>query len=179
MRPSTVPVGPAAVHSSRRASLPPSTGEGMAPSAFDPGEVDTGLASTSDPPTPTLNGASAVVANGIDCAALPTGAAFRVGAGSATRAKMDSSSSSSSSSPALFWRVRRTVDPAPTRKAAPVGRAAQSVLYHTRKNVFIIIFQKKRKEKKGKKENKGERRTKEKGEQRRRKEEKGEERSAR
>ena len=65
----------------------------MAPSAFDPGEADTGLASTSDPPPPMvelltlsglstsmgwklafvdlamLNDTSSVVANGIDCAA--------------------------------------------------------------------------------------------------------------
>ena len=54
VRPSTVPVGPAAVHSSRHASRPPSTGEGMASSAFDPREVDAELALTSDTPKPML-----------------------------------------------------------------------------------------------------------------------------
>ena len=55
VRPSTVSVGPAFVHSSRHASHPPSTGESMAPSAFDSGEVATGVALTSDTPTPRLH----------------------------------------------------------------------------------------------------------------------------
>ena len=120
--------GPDAVHSSWRASFPPSTDEGLAPSAFDHGEVGTGLVQMSDPPPLmvgllTLLGLSTQIcselafegplmldcalvvgANGTDCTALPTGAAARVGAGSTARRKMDPSSSSSYSSPELFWR---------------------------------------------------------------------------
>ena len=115
VRLSIVPVGPLAVHSSRRDSLQPSTGKGMAPSVFDPGELGTELVLTPHPPPPMLglfihfrlstprgsdlafvgppmlNGASAVGASDIDCAALLTGTAARDGAESTARGKMDSS----------------------------------------------------------------------------------------
>ena len=96
-------------------SSPPCTGECIAPSAFDPEEVSTGLALPSDPPLPMvglmallglptpicsdlafvdpplLDGRSAGRANSIAFTALPTGAAAGIGAGSTIRERNDSS----------------------------------------------------------------------------------------